>query len=565
MKTRLLILTVFFALFAVYGIDSAYALEFKPLVMKNTDNIYVSTGIVGEPIVFEYSISNDESDFVNFEIFFTTSTVRGKHLDQQILPVNLKSGETKTMTYQFIPIREDNYITRVSSNDPFIQDIIAFSALKDGTNYPKNTVKIYSDSSDEDCLIACTEPSEMTIGVGTVVEWNNTTPDSRHFSTGSYKTHENGASWSADKRFQSTIGPDKKSTFLFYQPGEYQFFLAEHGSSGQVIGTIHVLSDTFTESDRTLDILQSIMEDNDSEIPITLLYVDPKNSIITVGIDDRKNPLFTLEVYKTMLYKQVGNVFLNIVADHTPKVNPCDINDKVKVRNILGDDSVVQAFLERHPSAEFVHNPTYDEPGNPWITSQFLHDGISLGMIISTYKENGDCYWIRNYSISYDTSFTGMNVGLTSSQTFDSDQKDNAIRAVKDMTNPLKQIKNGIALFDVVCPENKITAYKNDNMNVACVTEETYSELIDRGWALLRFTMPDENPSNVLCNRYDGKWHPEYDGCRGNISDLQCSLMGGKFVDDLKICYNEICPVDNAYTLCVTNPDLISEEKVNGG
>ena len=163
MNTGLLILMALFTLFVVHGIDSAHALEFKPLITKNIDDLHISTGIVGEPIIFEYFISNDESDFLNFEIFFTTSTVRDKHLDQQIFPVNLKPGETKTVTYQFVPVREDNYITRVSSNDHFVRDTIAFSALKDGEDYPKKTVKIYSDSSDEDCLIACTEPSEMTI------------------------------------------------------------------------------------------------------------------------------------------------------------------------------------------------------------------------------------------------------------------------------------------------------------------------------------------------------------------------------------------------------------------
>jgi len=39
--------------------------------------------------------------------------------------------------------------------------------------------------------------------------------------------------------------------------------------------------------------------------------------------------------------------------------------------------------------------------------------------------------------------------------------------------------------------------------------------------------------------------------------------MGGEFVDNLKICYDGICPVDKTYTLCVTNPDLISGEKEN--
>ena len=128
------------------------------------------------------------------------------------------------------------------------------------------------------------------------------------------------------------------------------------------------------------------------------------------------------------------------------------------------------------------------------------------------------------------------------------------------IASPLKQIQDGTALFNVKCAEDKIPAYKHDNMHVACVSEETHTKLITRGWALLRFALPDENPSQVLCNRYDGKWHPEYDGCRGNISDLQCSLMGGIFVNDLKICYNDICPENRTYTLCVTNPDLIAEK-----
>lgn len=121
--------------------------------------------------------------------------------------------------------------------------------------------------------------------------------------------------------------------------------------------------------------------------------------------------------------------------------------------------------------------------------------------------------------------------------------------------SPLKQIKNGVALFDVVCPEGKVPAYKHDRMRVACVSGDTHVQLIHRGWALLRLVMPGENLSHALCNNYDGKWHPRYDGCRGDISDLQCSLMGGQFVDNLSICVDGICP-EKTYTLCVTNPNL---------
>lgn len=121
--------------------------------------------------------------------------------------------------------------------------------------------------------------------------------------------------------------------------------------------------------------------------------------------------------------------------------------------------------------------------------------------------------------------------------------------------SPLKQIKNGVALVDVKCNEGKVPSYKGDRMRVACVSEETQSELWIRGWATMRLISPEENISHALCNNYEGKWHPEYDGCR-EVSDLQCSLMGGKFVDNLEICYNEICPDDKTYTLCVTNPEI---------
>ncbi|MCH9659250.1 hypothetical protein K0U27_11305 [archaeon] len=118
---------------------------------------------------------------------------------------------------------------------------------------------------------------------------------------------------------------------------------------------------------------------------------------------------------------------------------------------------------------------------------------------------------------------------------------------------PLKQIKSGIALIDVKCNEGKSPAYKYNRMSVACVSEETLVELWDRGWATMRFYTGEDTSSHALCNNYEGKWHPEYNGCGGDISDLQCSLMGGKFVDNLKICHNDICPKNKTYTLCVTN------------
>ncbi len=130
--------------------------------------------------------------------------------------------------------------------------------------------------------------------------------------------------------------------------------------------------------------------------------------------------------------------------------------------------------------------------------------------------------------------------------------------------SPLNQIKSGVALIDVKCNEEKVKVIKYDKMSIACVFEETQNELWERGWATMRFYTQEDTSSNALCSNYEGKWHPKYEGCR-EITDLQCSLMGGKFVDNLKICYDGICPVDKTYTLCVTNTDFISREKENEG
>ena len=109
---------------------------------------------------------------------------------------------------------------------------------------------------------------------------------------------------------------------------------------------------------------------------------------------------------------------------------------------------------------------------------------------------------------------------------------------------PLKQIKAGVALVDVICNEGKVPAYKYHAMRVACVSLETESQLVLRGWALLRLHMYDDDPSRALCERYNGNWLTEHRECE-YISPQQCSLMGGEFSECESACRNdptaEIC------------------------
>ncbi|WP_160272909.1 hypothetical protein [Nitrosopumilus piranensis] len=475
----------------------AHALESEPLIAKNTNNDTMLTGIVGQPITFETTITNNEENSVDFEVGFSTRTMKNKILDHQMLSVHLESGGTTTITYQFTPSMEGNYVSGISYGGiGLIHDHITFPALKDDQPYPTETVSIYSDSTD-DCLIACTEPSVLIIDAGTVVEFSNTTPDIRRMSTGSYIEGKDGFHWSSDDRFHSMIFPDRTSSFLFSQSGEYQLSLAEHRST-DVIGTIHVMSDQFREANKTFNILNKIMNDEDYGIPISSLYLNPKNSVITVGINDKHNPLFSLDTYKTMIYKQVGNVYLNIVSDHDSfRTELCDVNDEFAVRAMLEKDPVVKQFLQSYPSATFEHFKTGDEPGNPRTYSEFHHGIFLLRVLVSTYDPNGVCYHVYGYQVSYDDPNSKTKKAWFENPSIRSENFDDAIIAVKKLSSPLNQLKSEIPTDKIQCNDDLVLVQKYDG-SPACVTESTKQKLIERGWTETESSDDIKNNSNLI-------------------------------------------------------------------
>ncbi|QLH06657.1 cupredoxin domain-containing protein [Nitrosopumilus ureiphilus] len=463
---------------------NAYAIEFKPLVAKDADGVNISNGIVGKPIIFQHTVSNGELSAVDFEIVFSTFTPDDKTLDQQIQRIHLGPGETKIMPYQFVPINEGNYITSVFSEEYLAADSISFPALDGAKNYKKETIHLYSNSSDSDCSFACTKPSEKTVSVGTIVEWVNDSNDDHSISTGTYQEEDNGIGWSYDKRFSGSFGPNETFSFLFLEPGEYQYFLAEHRlSTTPVVGTIHVSSDIFPATDKTIDILQGIMNDKNSKIPITSLSVNPKNSIITVGIDDRKHAFFTIELYKKILYKQVGNVYLNIIPNPTPRIGQmCDVNDETQVRKELEKDPVVQKFLELYTSSTFEHFKTYDEPGNPRTYSEFRFGSFLLRVLVLSYDESGVCYPVYGYSVNHDNSLSEIKQNLFENFYSKSDKIQEAINAVKNLANPLKQLKSGIPIYEMQCNEGLQLTLKNSNDNPVCIKETSVKKLSMRNY-----------------------------------------------------------------------------------
>ena len=479
MKTEFLVITGLTALFGFIIIPPAHALEFESLTVKDTDNTIVSTGIVGQPVIFETTITNNEDDADSFEIAFTTRTVNDKILDHQKQHIILNSGETKTISYKFIPSAEGNYVSGIFYGEQPFSDIITFPVLYANKTYPQKTVLIYSDPSG-DCVVACMYPSVLNVDVGTIVIWNNTTHDIRHISTGNYVEDKDGISWSSTDGFHSTIIPERESSFLFSQPGEYQLFLAEHRTQ-DVIGTVHVMSDQFREADKTFNILNKIMNDDEFGIPISSLHINPKNSVITVGINDKRNSLFTLDVYKTMLYKQVGNVYLNIMSDHnSPKW--CDVNDEVAVKAMLNKDPVVKQFLQNYPYATFEHFKTSDEPGNPRTYSEFRHELFLLRVLVLTFDQNDVCYPVYGYVVGYDDRNYESKKELFENIYSKSDGISEPINEIKNLSKPYNQIKSDISINDIQCKDGFVKVVKKSNDSPVCVKPETKTKLIERGW-----------------------------------------------------------------------------------
>lgn len=183
----------------------------------------------------------------------------------------------------------------------------------------------------------------------------------------------------------------------------------------------------------------------------------------------------------------------------------CDINDDAEIRKKLDQDPVVKRFLERHPSAIFTHHKTFDEPGNPYTFSEFSSDGLHLKVLVSEHDDNGNCHYIRGYFTEYDFPNAGIGYS-TKTDHFDAVQWKDAIIAVNGLTNPHKQMKMGIPIYEIKCKEGLYPIPKVDRITPACVTDDANSKLIMRGWTPLRIGMPAE--TNIMISYNATMLHP---------------------------------------------------------
>ncbi|MGI0040992.1 MAG: cupredoxin domain-containing protein [Nitrosopumilaceae archaeon] len=232
-------------------------MQFFPLVATNEDGDKIHQGLVGRPIIFQHTTSNDEVEALDFELQFTTRLPDDAIVDEKTIPVHLAPNETKTVTHQFVPTKEGNFVTTVFTE--LFADSVAFPVLDDSKNYKKEIVMIHTFPYEKNCSRVCTNPSELTVNVGTVVEWLNTSPSDQTISTGIYNEDEKGTSFTYDNKFQSRIAPDSKFSYLFLEPGDYKYYFSDHRFL-QFAGIIHVLPPSQSPPQELLDKARNTIE-----------------------------------------------------------------------------------------------------------------------------------------------------------------------------------------------------------------------------------------------------------------------------------------------------------------
>jgi len=118
--------------------------------------------------------------------------------------------------------------------------------------------------------------------------------------------------------------------------------------------------------------------------------------------------------------------------------------------------------------------------------------------------------------------------------------------------SPLKQITNGSPIHVVKCKDDGALVYKFDMTSVACVSENTQTKLVQRGWGVKTIEFSFQKMEEYLCDKYQGNWTDKTEVCE-NITQKQCSLMRGIFQSPLE-CQGLEC-TDNDKVMCYKKND----------
>lgn len=88
---------------------------------------------------------------------------------------------------------------------------------------------------------------------------------------------------------------------------------------------------------------------------------------------------------------------------------------------------------------------------------------------------------------------------------------------------PQKQLKLGILMRDVICPDDKVQILKIASSNqVSCVSSDTAQNLLKRGWGLVHRDDPNTGKGGSECTNL---WVIHHDGSnKPSISKLQQTL-----------------------------------------
>ncbi|MEX0862267.1 hypothetical protein [Nitrosopumilus sp.] len=180
------------------------------------------------------------------------------------------------------------------------------------------------------------------------------------------------------------------------------------------------------------------------------------------------------------------SIFLIIVLTLIPTYyseQECDLRKDLEIRGeLLQQDPVVKAFLEKYPDTTSSVSIDSSKPLKAHI--KYYHEQDAVKIEFQVYvRESGvdphDCFSLIYYTYHYeDTNKTEY----AKHYYYEQQQMLDILNADITHSSPYKQFRHGIDLQNIQCKNELMLIIKYDD-SPACVTPETKTKLIERGWA----------------------------------------------------------------------------------
>ena len=158
--------------------------------------------------------------------------------------------------------------------------------------------------------------------------------------------------------------------------------------------------------------------------------------------------------------------------------------DLSQYEEILKDDIILKKFLEIFPSAtsSIVGGIDESRPPQTSILYQFEKDETNVSLLMRVFEGEDEepCLVPRLYTLTYNIDSEVREVRYSS---FDTEEILEFLESLSFSQPSLKQFNSGTSIYKIECKDGLVQVFKKTDNSPACVTLQTKSKLIERGWA----------------------------------------------------------------------------------